>query len=71
MVKDGGVVLIGGEVFKWAPWVRKNGGKGEGLVNEKGLWEVPEGSLGILDVLWPKPGMPIQSGEGRWLLIEI
>lgn len=62
-----GLLLVGGEAFRWRPWVQggKEGAVVEGadgsrtgrLTNAKGQWEVSEGSWGILELVWPKPGM--------------
>lgn len=52
-IYDGrGVLLVGGEAFEWQPW-----GAEKRLLNAKGQWEVPEGAFGLLDLLWPRPGM--------------
>lgn len=52
-VYDGkGLLLVDGEAFEWQPW-----GPDKRLVNTKGQWEVPEGAFGVLDLLWPRPGM--------------
>jgi hypothetical protein len=47
-----GTLLIGGEAFRWQPWVSQNGK----LKNHKGLWEVGKECWGLLDLVWPKPG---------------
>ena len=47
-----GVILAGGEAFEWAPW-----GEDMRLVNAKGQWEVKREAFGLLDLLWPRPGM--------------
>jgi NADH dehydrogenase [ubiquinone] 1 alpha subcomplex assembly factor 3 len=69
-----GALLLGGEVYKWRPWLspgRKEGtiaagGKGDDamtgrLKNAKGQWEPPmEGRpWGLLEVVWPKPDLLI------------
>ena len=67
-----GVLLVGGEAFRWRPWVREGckegtigeggvGNEGEGgrtgrLKNPKGQWEVQKEAWGVLDLVWPKPG---------------
>lgn len=66
-----GIFLVGGEAFRWRPWLRENrkegtitrGGIGEDemtgrLQNAKGQWDVQNDAWGILDLVWPKPGMP-------------
>ncbi|KAI0603131.1 NADH dehydrogenase 1 alpha subcomplex assembly factor 3 [Biscogniauxia sp. FL1348] len=53
-ITDGsGVLLIDGEAFKWQPWLVRGEKR---LLNSKGQWEVPNESLAILDLLWPRPG---------------
>jgi NADH dehydrogenase [ubiquinone] 1 alpha subcomplex assembly factor 3 len=54
-----GVILLAGEAFGWKPW--ESGGDGElgglRLINEKGQFEVENDALGLLGLVWPKPGM--------------
>lgn len=65
-----GILLIGGEAYRWRPWLsqgRKEGTIAEGgtgddvmtgkLLNAKGQWEVQEQAWGVLELLYPKPGM--------------
>ncbi|KAF2623103.1 hypothetical protein BU25DRAFT_376427 [Macroventuria anomochaeta] len=67
-----GLLLVGGEAFRWRPWLRE--GRKEGTVaedglgedqmtgrlsNRKGQWEVQEGSWGVLELVWPKPDILI------------
>lgn len=58
-VHGSGVLMVGGEAFRWAPW-RAGVGEEKGvrgrLLNERGQWEVGDGAWGLLDVVWPKPG---------------
>lgn len=52
-----GLLLVGGEAFRWWPWA--SGGKEEEmgrLRNGKGQWEIKEGGWGVLELVWPKPG---------------
>ena len=51
-----GVFLVGGEAFVWRPWQGAEAGKNS-MVNQKGQFEVPEHAWGILDLVWPRPGM--------------
>ena len=53
-INGSGVLIVGGEAFAWRPW-----GKGEKrLINERGQWDAGgEGGWGVLEVVWPKPGM--------------
>lgn len=72
------MLLVGGEVFRWKPWIeahRKEGTVAEGalgndamagrFLNKKGQWEVPEGSWALLELVWPKPGMRSSSARGQ------
>lgn len=52
-----GVVLINGESFEWCPWLANTSGDETRLVNAKGQWGVSEEALGLLGMVWPKPGM--------------
>lgn len=47
-----GALLVGGEAFEWRPW-----GPDYRLVNTKGQWEVSKEAWGLLELLWPRPGM--------------
>lgn len=53
-----GLLLVGGEAFRWRPWVSGEKEEVTGrLKNVKGQWEVKEGAWGALELVWPKPGM--------------
>lgn len=71
-ITGAGVLLVGGEAFKWRPWVRGAEGK-EGsiedgkLKNAKGQWECDRLAWGVLDVVWPKPDLLIL-GTGPGIL---
>jgi hypothetical protein len=54
-----GVLLIAGEAFAWRPWEAGEDGNGNGLrlVNAKGQWDVGDEAWGVLELVWPKPGM--------------
>jgi NADH dehydrogenase [ubiquinone] 1 alpha subcomplex assembly factor 3 len=61
-----GLLLVGGEAFRWRPWVRDGEAatatSAEGtlrgrLRNPKGQWDVDEAAWGVLELVWPKPGM--------------
>jgi hypothetical protein len=57
-VKNAGVILAGGEVFKWSPWASESKEQSsKTLLNIVGQWEIAKESLGVLDLLWPKPGI--------------
>lgn len=55
-----GLLLVGGEAFRWWPWLgegtREEGGTAR-LKNKKGQWEIAQGGWGALELVWPKPGM--------------
>lgn len=61
-ISDSGILLIGGEAFRWWPWA-KGGSAGSHselkgkLLNAKGQWEVQQESWGALELVYPKPGM--------------
>jgi NADH dehydrogenase [ubiquinone] 1 alpha subcomplex assembly factor 3 len=59
ITQGAGVLLVGGEAFGWRPWdagSKMNAGE-KRLLNEKGQWEIDDGAWGVLEVVWPKPGM--------------
>jgi NADH dehydrogenase [ubiquinone] 1 alpha subcomplex assembly factor 3 len=56
-----GILLLGGEAFRWWPWapagsVEGSSGMSGKLLNKKGQWDVQEGCWGVLDLVYPKPG---------------
>jgi NADH dehydrogenase [ubiquinone] 1 alpha subcomplex assembly factor 3 len=60
-ISDSGILLIGGEAFRWWPWAEGpsagSGSKMKGkLLNAKGQWEVQQESWGALELVYPKPG---------------
>ncbi|CAJ2506391.1 Uu.00g005210.m01.CDS01 [Anthostomella pinea] len=56
ILNGAGVLLIGGEAFTWRPWLPRGGHR---LLNAKGQWEVPNESLSLLSLLWPRPDLLI------------
>ncbi len=53
-IADGsGVILVGGEAFAWQPWLPRGEHR---LLNAKGQWEISNESLGLLSLIWPRPG---------------
>ena len=64
-----GCFLVHGEAFAWRPWeapadgarTRERRAAGDSpmgaMLNAKGQFEVPEEALGLLECVWPKPGM--------------
>jgi hypothetical protein len=55
-ITGSGVLLVGGDAFNWKPWGLAKEGAGT-VRNKKGQWHVGEQSWGLLDLIWPKPGM--------------
>ncbi|RYO82177.1 hypothetical protein DL766_004588 [Monosporascus sp. MC13-8B] len=54
-IPDGsGVIVVGGEAFAWRPWLPRGEKR---LLNQKGQWEVPNETLGLFDLIWPRPGL--------------
>jgi hypothetical protein len=79
-ITGAGVMLLGGEAFKWRPWIREsaapdtaqdNGATSKGmkgkLQNAKGQFHVDKHVWGILDLAWPKPDLLVL-GTGRHIL---
>lgn len=68
-ITGAGVMLVGGEAFKWRPWVREEGSdsKNNKLKNAKGQWEADKMVWGALDLVWPKPDLLIL-GTGPGIL---
>ena len=55
-----GCLLVAGEAFSWRPWDAGSRGKSveKGrMINMKGQWDVEKEAWGVLDLMWPKPGM--------------
>ena len=55
-----GCLLVAGEAFSWRPWeaVGKAGSSNRGgMINAKGQWAVSKEAWGVLDLVWPKPGV--------------
>jgi len=70
-ISGSGILLVGGEAFRWRPWLqdgRKEGTAAQGgtgehamtgkLLNARGQWVVHEGAWGVLELVYPKPGTP-------------
>ncbi|KAI3337011.1 hypothetical protein HD806DRAFT_24418 [Xylariaceae sp. AK1471] len=51
-----GVILVGGEAFAWRPWLPRGEHR---LLNAKGQWEIPNETMGLLSLLWPRPDLLI------------
>lgn len=53
-ITDGdGALLVNGEAFSWRPW-EVTGEKR--ILNKKGQVHFDKEALGLLDILWPRPG---------------
>lgn len=57
IVGGSGCFLLNGDAFSWRPW--DAAGRRPALLNAKGQWDVDNSVWGLLDLVWPKPGMPI------------
>lgn len=69
-----GVLLVGGEAFAWTPWLKSEGAESKdkaSMINQKGQWEVSEDSWGVLDLMWPKPGMCCKDVNTQLLIYQI
>ncbi|KAH7355732.1 hypothetical protein BKA66DRAFT_516006 [Pyrenochaeta sp. MPI-SDFR-AT-0127] len=71
-ISGSGLLLVGGEAFRWRPWLLEGSEKGttaavgaDGdtttgkLLNMKRQWSVQEGAWGILELVYPKPDLLI------------
>ncbi|KAH7066420.1 hypothetical protein BKA63DRAFT_524327 [Paraphoma chrysanthemicola] len=63
-ISGSGLLLIGGEAFRWRPWVKEGAVDARGamtgkLLNSKGQWEVQPESWGVLELVYPKPDLLI------------
>jgi NADH dehydrogenase [ubiquinone] 1 alpha subcomplex assembly factor 3 len=73
-ISESGILLVGGEAFRWWPWAMKGitdsdhdhpmAGK---LLNAKGQWEVRQESWGVLELVYPKPGMTLCPDIHKWV----
>jgi NADH dehydrogenase [ubiquinone] 1 alpha subcomplex assembly factor 3 len=56
-----GVLLVGGEAFAWRPWkavgAENDAAARDAMINSKGQFELDESVWGLLNLVWPKPGM--------------
>ncbi|KAM0740744.1 hypothetical protein ACQRIT_005928 [Beauveria bassiana] len=61
-ITDGdGALLVDGEAFTWRPWEISGELR---LLNDKGQFDVPAETLGVFDMLWPRPDLLIV-GTGK------
>ena len=74
-----GVLLVGGEAFAWSPHKHQSGsddpghetrtGTGKQLLDARGTINFPKESLGLLEVLSPKPDLLLLgTGSRLWML---
>jgi NADH dehydrogenase [ubiquinone] 1 alpha subcomplex assembly factor 3 len=61
-ISESGILLVGGEAFRWWPWAKRGITNSENpmagkLLNAKGKWEVEKENWGVLELVYPKPGM--------------
>ncbi|KAH8716807.1 hypothetical protein GQ44DRAFT_775935 [Phaeosphaeriaceae sp. PMI808] len=59
-----GVLLIGGEAFRWWPWATEGNTRAREnmtgkLLNSKGQWEIQQEGWGVLELVYPKPDLLI------------
>lgn len=59
ITRGSGCLLVNGEALEWRPW-EASGGR---LLNEQGQWECDDQAWGVLDLVWPKPGMSSSSSS--------
>ena len=57
-----GLLLVGGEAFAWRPWKAVEGAENDSvakdaMLNSKGQFELDESVWGLLNLVWPKPGL--------------
>lgn len=62
LTKGDGLLLVGGEAFSWRPWKAVEGAESDrvakdAMLNAKGQFELDESVWGLLNLVWPKPGM--------------
>lgn len=62
-ISDGcGCILVSGEAFSWRPWEageRTGGLQKRRMINQKGQWNVEKEAWGVLELMWPKPGIGV------------
>jgi NADH dehydrogenase [ubiquinone] 1 alpha subcomplex assembly factor 3 len=61
-ISESGILLVGGEAFRWWPWAKRGITNSDNpmvgkLLNAKGQWEVEKENWGVLELVYPKPGM--------------
>jgi NADH dehydrogenase [ubiquinone] 1 alpha subcomplex assembly factor 3 len=66
-VDNAGMLLLSGEVFRWTPWWAGRGKPPRKLFNGRGQWEVEKDTLGLLDLMWPRPGSCYYNSGFFWV----
>ncbi|EKV07815.1 hypothetical protein PDIG_62550 [Penicillium digitatum PHI26] len=69
-----GLLLVGGEAFAWRPWKAIEGAESDlvakdAMLNSKGQFELDESVWGLLNLVWPKPGMLVLLSFFFWYRI--
>ncbi|MCJ1248857.1 hypothetical protein MMC30_006078 [Trapelia coarctata] len=57
--RGSGCILLAGQAFSWRPWESAGKAGRSRLLNTKGQWAVENEAWGVLDLVWPKPGMEV------------
>lgn len=71
-----GILLVGGEAFTWQPWLMLPNSEGTqphlgSLLNSrKGILSFPTDSLGLLELVHPKPDLLIVGTGGKLWMLE-
>ena len=67
-----GILLTGGEAYTWQPWLTASSSKISDLLDaRRGTLTLPKESLGILEMLHPKPDLLIIGTGGKlWMLSQ-
>lgn len=54
IIDGAGVLLVGGEAFRWRPWLANP----RRPLLDHNQWEAPDEAFGLLGLIWPRPGRP-------------
>jgi len=71
-----GILLVGGEAFTWQPWLMLPDSEGTSphlgnlLNSRKGILSFPAASLGLLELVHPKPDLLIVGTGGKLWMLE-
>ncbi|OAL57467.1 hypothetical protein IQ07DRAFT_638794 [Pyrenochaeta sp. DS3sAY3a] len=62
-INGSGLLLIGGEAFRWRPWLQEDASSNDRmtgkLLNAKHQWHVRDEAWGLLELVYPKPDLLI------------